>query len=85
MKVYRERRVDFFTCDGCGKRAQSYKRSRAKREKCKPCRLYKVDDRQLSLLGCDPGVPGGDKTCFIEGYQEPDGSLVVSKIEYAER
>jgi len=49
--VIKERRLYFFDCPTCGtENRQSFKRSIAKKRKCRKCRFPKVHKNQLSFF-----------------------------------
>lgn len=51
MKIYRERHVYFFTCEGCGvENRQSFKRKKARDGKCRNCRRNHVNKDQLPIF-----------------------------------
>lgn len=50
LKTWKERRLYYFTCQGCAKRRSSLKRSIARAGKCRKCRRNKVPDNQPSLF-----------------------------------
>lgn len=78
-KNFKERRIYSFLCK-CGRKAQSYRRSRAKRELCRVCRRPQVDDRQQSFFDfpvrVDATIPP-DK--LVMGYDPgtPEGDHAV--------
>lgn len=54
LKTWKERRLYYFTCQGCAKRRSSLKRSIARAGKCRKCRRNKVPDNQPSLFSTPP-------------------------------
>lgn len=51
MKIYKERRLYYYTCEGCGKQNRhSFKKKKAKLKVCKKCRKLEVNKNQLALF-----------------------------------
>ena len=52
MKIFKERRLYYFTCEQCGKvNRHSFKRKKAKLKVCKKCRRQEeVNKNQLTLF-----------------------------------
>lgn len=49
-KTWKERRLYYYPCKGCGKRRSSLKRSVARKMMCRRCRSRQVPDNQPSLF-----------------------------------
>ncbi len=45
-----ERRIHYFTCKLCGKRRQTFKRSKKDAAVCTKCERNKVDENQMSMF-----------------------------------
>lgn len=52
MKIYKERRLYYFTCNVCGSKTRNtFKRSKAKKGICKKCRRHEeINKNQLTLF-----------------------------------
>jgi len=55
-RLYRERRTYVFTCQDCSRKAHSYRRSRAKKQRCRQCRKTAGNENQLRLFGTTDGT-----------------------------
>ncbi len=51
MRIFKERRLYYYTCEQCGKQNRhSFKRKKAKVRVCKKCKGNVVDPNQLTLF-----------------------------------
>lgn len=71
MKKYKERRLYYFTCAGCGHRANTFKRRRVKAELCRKCRKGpKVDPNQGALFPVEPYTPPAEQVAEMAQLNE---------------
>lgn len=57
MKIYKERRLYYFTCNTCGNQTRhTFKRSKAKSGICKKCRKQEVINKNQLTLFPEPNA-----------------------------
>lgn len=72
-RIYKERRIYFFTCSNCGFTRQSYKRAKANKAICRNCKFGKtVNKDQVPMFGVDlaKGVSVGFVTKIKRGGEK---------------
>lgn len=44
----------------------------------------KYVEKRSALIGFDPGIPGGDKSCFVYGRMGKDGNIEITDVKFYE-